>query len=1374
MLRSLLAAAAGMTLAATAVAGGIPDLPVTATTVNEGYEVSWDPNPASPHYFPTAKAFAAALALDRDGASGPGNPRGYHEGYINALLLPAYFSDPAKPTFIYDCKDDDGCDNGWASVSNMRLPTTVYATASDSCIGMIMGHELFHHVEFAYSNALGGSGCGGIWGNTVCEGQARAMQDKIFSTLDLFPQASCIAPYLGQVNGYLNDTNQSIWLASYDAALWWVYLMEQYGVNPTEPGLGIDFITLWWGRALAAGLAGADALAITDATIKLSDPGDSVFNAFRHFAMANLIKDFDLSSNSAAFVDRYSYRDETLAGEYSDVKVEFDLGSVAGGQSITQLMGVQYFGSRYLKADVSNCPTNKIIRVEIDAANTAPSGAANTAGYGIVFVRNDQPKAHYKKFDVDWTLSTFQPSNRYDEVYLVVAPIAGFWVANVTVSCQSPQTTLDLDFPLTGGSRPVYGGASGQLAAIQVSVFPTETGPNQLAPVSGLTAVDFSAAIGGTPAQVLTAIPDGAGYQLLIHPPDPGGDGTQDLQLEVGGTVQLFEDAVIFGERPETEVILAVDMSTSMLVPPDGPRLEALRVAGRHFVDLLPGAAQLGLVSFRGDGTEPNDDASVLLPLAAADDTQRNRMRVALDNLATAGGFGSAIGDGVQAGYNMFAADGVPVRSQHLVLVVDGPEDDGAFWTDLRDTVINAGIVVHTVALGPLADQELLSEIATSTGGEFRYADVRPLETDVLDLYGALAQIADTIEGRLLVQDEPVQVEPGQTLRVDVPVAEALTDPGIIAVRAFNSLFQPVPLQSIGLLRPDGTLVTGRDLDVQSQINQSDATFLSALAKGTWQVELVASGGNQPAQVEVTLSTANETGLTASAGFFSLPEIGDEVLTGFQAGQRIGLGVTVAERGQPVAIETLEIQVESIDGSIWRAAPASMPDRSFGVELEEATDASLYQGWPVKWKGFSLDGKGTSAATEELFGAYNLLLEVGLHDGRRLILHEALHVRQQGSGDRDGDNLLDRYEDRHECLDGDLDDATADGDGDGLPNIQESELGTDPCREDTDQGGEIDGSEVARGRNPLDDSDDAMRRPLDGYVLTELSEHEPMAPLTPNAITLMLPSVPATDDVYIDGKIITAENYDSVAVLDLASRSGRRYVDTNVRTGQEYQYRFRAVAPDGATSASSPVVFGMALSDPEAPLGAVQVADLAPRQDGLAARVQNSLYNENPATTEYRRRLDDGDWSAWQSYQDGWVQTFPEVLVPTLRTVSVQYRDASGNVSTTYRDDLTQWPTGTLGGLTGVVRDSQGNPLQGALVMLADAPEEASAVTDAQGRYTLVGLVPGDYDLEVTRYQFDPGFLGGLQVAAGDIDEAPVLNLVVEGDNLFADGFESP
>ena len=74
------------------------------------------------------------------------------------------------------------------------------------------------------------------------------------------------------------------------------------------------------------------------------------------------------------------------------------------------------------------------------------------------------------------------------------------------------------------------------------------------------------------------------------------------------------------------------------------------------------------------------------------------------------------------------------------------------------------------------------------------------------------------------------------------------------------------------------------------------------------------------------------------------------------------------------------------------------------------------------------------------------------------------------------------------------DDRNEDPDRDGLTNYEELQVGTLPCRADTDNGGENDGSEVRNRRNPLDPTDDKVRdlgkiriRPLNRSLMIDWS-----------------------------------------------------------------------------------------------------------------------------------------------------------------------------------------------------------------------------------------------------------------------------------------------
>jgi len=74
-------------------------------------------------------------------------------------------------------------------------------------------------------------------------------------------------------------------------------------------------------------------------------------------------------------------------------------------------------------------------------------------------------------------------------------------------------------------------------------------------------------------------------------------------------------------------------------------------------------------------------------------------------------------------------------------------------------------------------------------------------------------------------------------------------------------------------------------------------------------------------------------------------------------------------------------------------------------------------------------------------------------------------------GDSDSDGMPDAYEAQHACL-VNGNDSAADPDYDTLSNLQEFGADTNPCVGDSDGGGDNDGSEKTRGRNPLNKNDD--------------------------------------------------------------------------------------------------------------------------------------------------------------------------------------------------------------------------------------------------------------------------------------------------------------
>ena len=953
-------------------------------------------------------------------------------GSIDALT-DLMFEDPlteSLPVDLFPC-DGGGCarTDGTASSKMVALdpafiepvydPDTL--TGKQGSVDIPL-HELFHKFEGHY-------GCcdndpSGAWIN---EATARSVQDKVCVqsqnpcvTLDQAPGSG----YYNEVLEYLADPNQTLTESSYNAALFWTYLTEQFGQEPTEPQRGMDFLLTFFQHLDADGKDGIDTVT---AAMADHDADGGFKEAFEGFAIANAVKDLP----NAPPV--YSYLDEDQPpGSYGPVALTVDTPIDSNTQSVG-VTDVAPWGVRYFK--LTPDPALSTIDLVFDAE--LPDALA----YHVLGIRDGGVALQVDSEGPDYSAS-FE-NDAFDQVIVVLTGLENGGIVHYAINGKDPAVEI-LD-PIEGRAAQAGDPANPRKFLAKVRVLSPEDG----SPVAGIDpAQEFTATVGGLPLDltdpdvlIASAYVQGQYWMVLRAPVQPA-EGTYDLQIDYGGFADTEADAVNYAVIPDNENVLVVDRSGSM---GDFDKLDAAKDGGRLYVDAWNKGDQIGVVSF-ADGAATTD-----LALSPWSETVRQDAFDALDALVASGS--TAIGAGLLQGLGDLDANGDPANPWSEVLLTDGLDNTPPLIDEFLDTYDARKLAhdplpaVHAVGLGPNADLEKLEALAEATGGTFEYASQapgagRPVAAGA-PLFSELAEIHRVVAEASASESEiyaatAVGPLPGglatYPIRVDKGVREA----------TFVVNWSPpnLPGLTVSLLRPNGTTVSPTLTD------QTHTVFrVSKPASGTWLMLVgTAAGANGTYLVEASVRAD-----VTLFGALGLP------LDRRQAGRPMPILASLSERA---GIPNASVAATVIDPG---GASHAVTLKDDGAHGDGAAGDGLY-------------GR-TFVSTFEP-GSYVVVIDANgtAPTAGQFTRRSRLAFTMSRPKDGDGDGLPTWWEKEH-GTDPNRPDGNGDPDGDGCTNLQEYGQGTHPQDGDTDGGGEGDCSEHVGERDPLDPGDDAIHQP---------------------------------------------------------------------------------------------------------------------------------------------------------------------------------------------------------------------------------------------------------------------------------------------------------
>ncbi len=894
------------------------------------------------------------------------------------------------------------------------------------------------------------------------------------------------------------------------------YLIQQYGGNgaPADPAFGIKAVYEHYRKCDQY-----DDIFVMDETIQALTGG--------------------AKTEKWAFVDfeaayyAYPYADPVTQPElvFPDAD-DKPTGTPSFAQNVTMSSGSQnwvesspedWTGKYYRINPQSGCAF-----VELHVETQPPGGEV---GINFMAVDTGAPTVQRSAHIGDNATRLFAGFPANNQLVVNVTSFDSIMTYQVRATCTTP--TLNILEPVHNPGHAMVGAPDSPVATL-TRFEVTSSG----LPVSGIdpTTISFDAE-GDAPTLVAGSFQEvgpGEYWAVIVPPTKPAGTTFVDYEICLNTSICDSEnDALLYVDPGNVDTVYVFDESGSMSTedtPGEGTRILNAKKAGLVLPDLLRAGDRIGII---GHGGLDNPPGCGLPPFGTGTGNcaNGNITRLArINSVSTPGDIATVkaaiatvtdrpvwtnTGQGLLDAKDMLLANPGNTNPDHIILLSDGQENVNPLYNTaaVRDVLQAAGVCVDTIGLGPEAPGALLALIAAQNCGTYTPVPTSGLGTgftaaelqqslDGLAAMGASVDLVDAVAAVAAAPFYPAQLGIANANEyLDVSAQDSS--------RVFHFLHRAVPTTdwSTHFAVIDKTVSSFQFMVVGKQPDGQGVRWVELLPPGDdpnkrW-IPISPAIGATPADWDIRNDQLQDVVIVKDpepgewgfrARYAEIP--GDYIMNlSVQSDIRLEGNLLNLTDGQAMAGDTVPIVATLMDdkgllpGAIVAAAIANEGGTDITLLLDDGNNHDGAAGDGIYGFPYSLTDHGGSYAvriiawfpdpadpSQNLFREWNGGFWI---DGPQ-------DKREDYEGDTDNDGMPDEWERRCKLIVG-QDDSKVDNDKDGLTNIEELQLGTSPCRPDTDNGGERDGSEVKGGRNPLWAPDDKAFK-VKGISIRPLNE----------------------------------------------------------------------------------------------------------------------------------------------------------------------------------------------------------------------------------------------------------------------------------------------